>query len=267
LSAVTHAERLATHRDAAEAAWRAAELGDGADGVPVAGSVQAHFHYRDVLLPRMDDRAVASVAVALVDDLGTPGKWVEVYELLSAVAGRRLPYDEVDAALLFDLTDAADGYGELFGLRLAVGAVERLPRDRRAAFAGRLARALDLLDADDYQPTDRAKLRLRIRDLLAAVRPAVPAGTVDTSHIQPVDDWSRRATARLAEIDDGVAAWSALLRHAAGATSGPGPTKTWLRRARELVAADGIAPECSQRRCSATVNCRCTRPTVTSYVA
>lgn len=197
--------------------------------------------WRTKEVPRLADDVAASWAVALVECLAEQEGWWTAMTLLPALSRRKLPLEVDDVALMLDLANrTGSGPGLLNGHKAAVAAAERLAPADWAVLEPRLRLALQHLDLDQSEPSDRARLRSKLRRLMSGS----PGGrrTVDVSPVHSSDGWGPYAIRRLDSVTDDVGAVSDLLAHAAAATSGPRPTKAWEKRMEEILAATPPAP-------------------------
>ena len=236
-------ERLDRHR---------ATFTSTSGGLPMVGHGQtasysmelfdAMERWRTKEVPRLADDVAASWAVALVECLAEREGWWTAMTLLPALSRRKLPLDCADVALLFDLANrTASGHGLLDGLKAATAAAERLELSDWAPLEPRFRLALQNLDQDQSEPSDRARLRAKLRRLMASGSPGGRL-TVDVSPVHSSDGWGPHAIRRLDAVTDDVGPVSDLLSHAATATSGPRPTKSWEKRMGEILAATPPAP-------------------------
>jgi hypothetical protein len=193
-------------------------------------------------IPRLPEDVAASWAVALVECLAKQDGWWTAMTLLPALSRRKLPLDIDDVALMLDLanrTDPRDGL--LDGLKAAVAAAERLEQSEWVTLEPQFRLALQNLDQDQDQPSDPARIRVKLRRLMAS---ASPGGrlTVDVSPVNSSDGWGPFAIRRLDAVRDHAGPVSDLVAHAASATSGPRPTKSWEKRMGEILASAPPAP-------------------------
>ncbi|MGI5237846.1 DUF4132 domain-containing protein [Dactylosporangium sp. CA-139066] len=217
--------QLAAHRD------RAARVLPDAPGLN-ADAVE-HFHHR--VLPDLDDELVRSVTIALAERAAGYGGWAwEAARLFPALLLRRAAWTAADVELLFDLAHRASEHSVVTVLRIATGAAEGLGPAGRIPLAERFREAQKLVDASSSREAgERAQLRRRLLVLADTTPAGAPAWQ---RRIVVEDGWSRAAVERLAAVPAAEAeAAVALLDHALEVTSGPRPTKTWLRRAGELL--------------------------------
>jgi hypothetical protein len=218
------AEALAGHRD------RAAQVLPDAPGL----NADAVEHFRHRVLPDLDDERVRSVIVALAERASNYRGWGwEAARLFRALEGRRPAWTAADVELLFGLAHQASEYSTVSVLRVATGAAEGLDPADRGPLVERFREAQKLVDASTSREAgERAQLLRRLVLLVDIADGGVPAWA---GRIRVEDGWSRAAVEHLRSAPAGVEALGALLDHALTVTSGPRPTKTWLRRTGELL--------------------------------
>lgn len=147
--------------------------------------------WRTKEVPRLADDVAASWAVALVECLAEGEGWWTAMTLLPALSRRKLPLDLADVALMLDLASRTGTQpGLLDGLKAAVVAAERLEQRDWAMLEPRLRLALQNLDQDQSEPSDRARLRTKLRRLMASGAPGSRL-TVDVSPVHSSDGWGR----------------------------------------------------------------------------
>jgi hypothetical protein len=218
--------RLSRHRDRAGDLIRGLRFDDD--------EAVAHLR-RDVLRTLSDERAL-SLYVVLVEHASADQGWIwGGGRLLADLNRRSLPWTSVDVGLLFKLALRAKHHTVITVLKAAAAAAERLDRAERIRCVYHFRRALRLVDAGSYDPSERARLRVRLRALLDSADPAVQT-SVRASMIHVEDGWGPVALQRLLAVTTDVDIVSDLLAHAATIPSGPRPTKAWLKRTGELLA-------------------------------
>jgi Domain of unknown function (DUF4132) len=189
---------------------------------------------------------------------------LDAWTLALALARRKLAFTADDVTLLFALarnaptrpgqqTSATGGVWFMDGdemarfhrdyvTRIALAAAERLPAQEwtdelRSAITE--AQAVTDRDKSVGYEAERTRLLSRFRKLLDDSDESSRPTPLDLDIVATDDQMGkplRKALAKRWRADTGA---GALLRHLAEATSGPAPTKTWQRHARELVAATG----------------------------
>ncbi|HTJ39128.1 MAG TPA: DUF4132 domain-containing protein, partial [Dactylosporangium sp.] len=219
------AEALAGHRD------RAARVLPDAPGLDAA----AVEHFRHRVLPDLDDEAVRSVTIALAERASNYRGWAwEAARLFPALAERRPAWTAGDVELLFDLAHRAEEESRVTVLRVATGAGEAMGPADRGPLVERFRRAQRLVEGHSWRESgERAQL---LRRLVLLVDTPQRGAAAWAGRIRVEDGWSRAAVQRLAAVPGAdTEAVAALLDHALDLTSGPRPTKAWLRRAGELL--------------------------------
>jgi Domain of unknown function (DUF4132) len=196
-------------------------------------------HFRKEVVPLVDDELAVSLAIVLLEIVASHRKYWRGADPLLDLSRRALRWQPEDVSLLFSLLPGDDSWVLGEAMRVAVGAAERLDPADQIGLTDQFQKGLERLDQDNAAPGERSKLRVRLRGLLRSA--GKPRSDVDTSMIY-VDGWSRVALVRLAAVTEDVERISELLIHAASATSGPRPTKAWLKRASELLAGISGAP-------------------------
>ncbi|MEV0132442.1 DUF4132 domain-containing protein [Dactylosporangium sp. NPDC050688] len=216
------AEALATHRD------RAARL---LPDTPGPGA-ENHGHFRHHVLPGLDDAQVRSVVIVLAERAVTSHIWVwQAAHLFPALEGRRPAWTTADVELLFGLAHQAPQDAVVPVLRVATGAAEALDPVGKAALTYRIREALQLVDAPGTGGEGERVRLLQCLALLAETGGGSPP--VWAGRIRYGDGWSRAAVEHLRRVPAG--ALGELLEHALTVTSGPRPTKGWLRRTAGLL--------------------------------
>ncbi|MET7420095.1 DUF4132 domain-containing protein [Dactylosporangium sp. NPDC005555] len=217
-------ELLAGHRD------RAARVLPDAPGLN-ADAVE-HFHHR--VLPDLDDEQLRSVVVALAERAANYRGWAwEAARLFPALANRRPAWTPVDVELLFGLAHQASEYSVVTVARVATVAAESLDLDGRSTLVECFREAQKLVDTSALrEATERAQL---LRRLMWLADNAADGAAAWAGRIRVEDGWSRAAVEHLRAAPADAAAIAGLLDHALTLTSGPRPTKAWLRRTGELL--------------------------------
>lgn len=219
------------------------------DGVPMAGSPSG------IVEPLPDDQALdrwrawwptdaqaASVTVVLVSFLVTRDGWWTAGQLLPGLRSYIAAWDRTDAVLLWGLAIAVPAEDWHEALHAALQAAERLDAAERATLTASFQAALDRLEGDEPLPAaTRTQLLARVRWLLSSDG-ASKGSCGDTDAINQGDGWGRFAVDRVRAYVAGhpteADRVTQVLVHAAAARSGPLPTASWLKRARECQGVD-----------------------------
>ncbi|MEV6926620.1 hypothetical protein AB0M46_19255 [Dactylosporangium sp. NPDC051485] len=189
---------------------------------------------REVLPTLNDDRAL-SLCVVLVERASAYRGWAwGGGRLLADLNRRALPWTAADAGLLFDLARSATGQTVITVLKAAVNAAERLDVVERSGCVNHIRHALERIDANPHEPSERARLRLRLALLIESAGTARAGVRTGMLHVE--DGWSQAALECLSVVTADVDVVSDVLTHAATIPSGPRPTKSWLKRTGELLA-------------------------------
>jgi hypothetical protein len=208
-------------------------LGEGGTVTYLPGAWEELRRWRPDRIRGLPDEVAASLMMVLLAGLADQDGSLAAIILLPTLSRRKLPLDRTDAALAFALAHRVRGYGLLHGLKAAVTAAGRLPPEDRLTLEKQFAYALEQLDRDESEPSDRAKVRVKLRGLLASGSRA--GGRVDVSAVHQGDGWGRFAVELLRGRHDAAGAIPDLVSYLATATSGPRPTRAWVKRASELI--------------------------------
>ncbi|MCW6010108.1 DUF4132 domain-containing protein [Micromonospora sp. CPCC 205371] len=206
-------------------------------------SVRSDGTWSGSALRALSDEQALSLYVVLVERASAYRGWSwNGGRVFNDLRRRALPWSAADVGLLFELAREARAQTVITVLKAAVGAAERLDPADRGGLVEHFRHALTHIDADWYDPSERARVRLRLRALIESADPAAGA-RVRTSVVHVEDGWSLVLVERLAAITSGAEAVSDLLAHAASIPVGPRPTKSWLKRTTELLARHpGVLP-------------------------
>ncbi|GAA3219373.1 DUF4132 domain-containing protein [Dactylosporangium siamense] len=185
-------------------------------------------------LPDLDDAQIRSVTVALAERAAAYVGWGwHAARLFPALANRRPAWTATDAELLFDLAHRAPEGTLVTVLRIATGAAETLDLAGRTGLVERFRDAQKLVEAPSWHEAgERANL---LRRLARLADNAADGAAAWAGRIRIGDGWSRAVVEHLRTAPAGVDALGPLLDHALTLTSGPRPTKVWLRRTGELL--------------------------------
>jgi hypothetical protein len=191
------------------------------------------------VLPGLDDAQVRSTVIALAERAASDGRsWtLETGRLFPALEGRSPAWTVADVERLFGLAHKAYKDDEDTAvLRVAVNAARTLPPAGQGALVERFREAEELVEPTTSRGAEeRAELRRRL--VLLADTADTPDRTAPAwaGRILIEDGWSRAAVDYLRTAPADAGALAALLDHALTLTSGPRPTKTWLRGTGELL--------------------------------
>ncbi|SBT46894.1 DUF4132 domain-containing protein [Micromonospora narathiwatensis] len=217
---------LAAHRDRAGVLIRGVRMDNPAAPTPID---------HDILRTLSDERAL-SLCVVLVESAAAHRGWEWTGGRLLADLGRRsLPWTPADVDLLFTLARGATHQTVITVLKAAAGAAESLDPADRAGLVAHFREALRQVEADSYDPSQRGRVALRLRALIESAVPAAP-GRVRVGVIHVEDGWSQVAVERLLAVTVDTDAVSDLLDHAGRIPPGPRPSRSWLKRAGDLLA-------------------------------